>query len=657
MCVVYVIVFSGLALWKYWNFGYNALDLAIYSQTLFNSAEGRWFALTIHPHSYLGDHVELLLAVLVPFVRLIPRPETLLVLQAAILASAAFPLFRIARRKLPSLPALGIVALYLLNPILHNIALFEFHALPFAIPLLLWAWDAYERKHFPHFLLFLAISLLVREDVAISAVAFSAFALVHRREKRWVLAPLLASAAWFIVSTQLASSLNGYGNYKFLYYYAWLGETPRAMIETIFTRPLFVLQHFITSQHLFFVGGILLPLLFLPLFRPLPLVGAIFPWAQIALTSAGASLLEIQTHYAALIIPWVFVASIESLSAIHGRAHLRGVRERLRTRVSREPAILWALLGTVAIYSMFTMGPLVTLFSPGISQSADENEARTLTKFIERIPPNASVSASFQALTPLSMRENVYSLHYAFLGQRQLSREPYELPRDVEYLLMDGDDILTYELLYPSTHPKGEQVATGDNRLRELVNGRGFSLLASAGEWTLWKRGNGEPLEIARTLRDAPQPMFTSGESQDGITLLGASPLSDMLEHPYTPDDFLLVPLSLLWKNESAHKKNVHLRFTLRASDGETEWEHLSPLGYGFLPTSEWRAGEIIETRHWLLIPRTSTQEGGKLSLELVEYDGVVSVNSLRSAAHRDVTVTPLGPPLLTLPMTSLVSR
>lgn len=655
--VVYTIVFSAFSLWKYWNLGYNALDLAIYSQTLFNSSHGQWFALTIHPHSYLGDHIELILLLLVPFVRLIPRPETLLVLQAAILASGAFPLLRIAQRKLPALPAIGIAALYLLNPIVQNITLFEFHALPFAIPLLLWAWDAYERRHFPQFLLFLTLSLLVREDVAISAVAFSAIALIHRREKRWVLAPFVMSVVWFIASTHLAGALNGYGSYKFLYYYAWLGETPGAMLQTFLTRPLFILKHLATLQHLVFIGGLLLPLLFLPLLRPLPLLGALLPWAQTDLIAGGASLLEIQTHYAALIIPWLFIASVESFSAIYRGGERAGVRERLRAWIAKEPGILWTLIGTVTLYSMMTIGPLITFVSPGLAQSFDERETRTVKQFLALIPDDASVASSLQTLAPLAMREHIYSMHYAFLGKKQFSDEDYKLPEDAEYLLIDGQDFLMYTPLYPPTHSKYKQVATGDDRLRELVNERGFHLRASAGDWTLWKRDPEQPFEIVQRLNNIPSPLIDGGGTREDITLLGASPLTDTLTHPYDPHDFTLVPLSLFWKSVSDHAENRHLRFRLRNPQGVTVWEHLSPLGYGFLPTTEWRAGDMIETRHWLLLPKTQALKTNRLEIELVRYTGgTVTLNGLRSAVQRDVIVeTANNLPLLTIPLSSLL--
>ena len=88
-----VLFFAGalFAIFKLAALGYNALDLGIFHQVLANTARGDWFAMSIHPHSYFGDHVSPFLAALAPFYALVPRPETLLVLQAAAVALGIFP--------------------------------------------------------------------------------------------------------------------------------------------------------------------------------------------------------------------------------------------------------------------------------------------------------------------------------------------------------------------------------------------------------------------------------------------------------------------------------------------------------------------------------------------------------------------------------------
>ena len=94
---LFAAVFSILSFLKYRGFEYNALDLAIFHQTLWSLAHHHGWTLTIHPPSYLGDHVGLFLILLAPLYRLFSSPATPLIAQSAAIALAAWPLYGIAR--------------------------------------------------------------------------------------------------------------------------------------------------------------------------------------------------------------------------------------------------------------------------------------------------------------------------------------------------------------------------------------------------------------------------------------------------------------------------------------------------------------------------------------------------------------------------------
>src|SRR3989344_3060964 len=182
----YFIVFSLICILKYLQFGYNGLDLAIFNQVFFNSSEGNLFQFTIHPGSYLGDHFELIILLLLPVYLVFQHPLTLLILQTLILAMAAWPIYLIARSVLAKPWPLIISLIWLANPFVQNINLFEFHILPFAIFLLLFAFYFYQQNNFKAFLLFSFLSLLVREDVALVVFMFSLLSLLDKKGCKWV---------------------------------------------------------------------------------------------------------------------------------------------------------------------------------------------------------------------------------------------------------------------------------------------------------------------------------------------------------------------------------------------------------------------------------------------------------------------------------------
>src|SRR3989338_9602525 len=97
-----LLLFSGatwlmVAFWKYGLFLYNALDLAIYSQVFWNTSYGRWFEMSIHPQSYIGDHFEPLILLLTPIYSLWRDPRMLLILQTLAIQLAVIPIYLLAR--------------------------------------------------------------------------------------------------------------------------------------------------------------------------------------------------------------------------------------------------------------------------------------------------------------------------------------------------------------------------------------------------------------------------------------------------------------------------------------------------------------------------------------------------------------------------------
>lgn len=90
--IAYIIVFTSISFWKYDRLLYNGLDLAIYNNVMWNMSEGNWFRSAIHDPSYLGDHFEPMMLVLLPFYLLWRDPRMLLLLQTIIIALTAIPI-------------------------------------------------------------------------------------------------------------------------------------------------------------------------------------------------------------------------------------------------------------------------------------------------------------------------------------------------------------------------------------------------------------------------------------------------------------------------------------------------------------------------------------------------------------------------------------
>jgi uncharacterized membrane protein len=125
---LWALAISYLAVVRHMNL-LSGYDLGIFAHIAWTSSQGRPFyqSLTEGTNNFLNVHFAPLLIVLAPLYAAWPDPNLLLVVQAAALAAAAIPLFAFARRRIGTRPALLVVLLYLVSPIVHNIAFDQFH--------------------------------------------------------------------------------------------------------------------------------------------------------------------------------------------------------------------------------------------------------------------------------------------------------------------------------------------------------------------------------------------------------------------------------------------------------------------------------------------------------------------------------------------------
>jgi uncharacterized membrane protein len=146
------------------TFGY---DLGNVDQAIWNTLHGRPLGLTTVPGmtTRLGLHFEPLLFLVAPFYLIHSGPETLLVLQAVIVALGALPVFWLARDQVGEWPAVAFAAVYLLFPALQAANCFDFHALTLSPTFLAGALWAMRRRRYRMFSLFAALAMACKVHV------------------------------------------------------------------------------------------------------------------------------------------------------------------------------------------------------------------------------------------------------------------------------------------------------------------------------------------------------------------------------------------------------------------------------------------------------------------------------------------------------------
>mgnify|MGYP003972475365 CR=1 FL=1 len=429
--IIYILLFSFLSLKKYYAFGYNAFDLAIFNQVFFNTAEGRWFDMTINLNSYLADHFTPIIFLLLPIYKLIPRPETLLILQTVILALSAWPLYKISEYiSKDSLISLVVAILWLVNPFIHNVNIFEFHLLPIAIFLFFWLFYFYQTNNFKLFVLFFILSLLVREDIALIVVGFSILSFLDKRSWKWRLLPLFG-LIYFFGALKFISSVYQGDNYKFIIYYSWLGGNSLSEIFMgSIMHPIKVLLHVFSFQNISTIFILLLTFLFLPLISPRYFWLAFVPFMQFALTVGYFNMTVVRMHYGLYFLPTLFISNIFSLDILKNKKKFL-----FSKHIYANGNIIKFIFIFTIIYFSITLSPIKYIFN-----TFQSSEVIALKKeFLSQIPNEASVMSDAGFASVLSNRQSLYPMLYSYLARTQFYTHPFEMP-EVDYILWDNED-------------------------------------------------------------------------------------------------------------------------------------------------------------------------------------------------------------------------
>ncbi len=482
----YIIVVGALVSYKYYVLGYNALDLSIINQAFYNTAHGAPFASSIHPSSYLGDHFSPILLLLLPFYVLLGQSAWgLVIIQVILISLGAMPLYLIAK-KIWSKEKVALLAVifYLFNPVVLNAAFYEFHFLSL-VPLLgfglFYFW--LEKKYWPFFLTAILL-LLVREDMALVLASLGIFIFFddwkNQQKINWAwLMPIFAlSAFWLVASLKIIAYFNPDTHYKFFIYYSWLGNGWWEILQTSFLKPGLLLKHFLTIGNLEMVLGLLLSCLFLPLLKPHYWWLSSLPLLPIILGAPGGGALIFQTHYALPLMIGLFVSSLYAAPV-------------LLKRYPDHHNFILIMAGVCLLYTTIMIGPNI------LQTSRPLNVITAQKALLDKIPAQAGVVASYEFLPALSSRPNVVALNYVFIGQQQYSQQKFTLSDDIDYAIINFDEILTYQLQYwPNNFYRPALLNSTDNLQNFLIT-KNFRLVEAVDSvFLLQKNTDKNPLPI-----------------------------------------------------------------------------------------------------------------------------------------------------------------
>ncbi len=454
--IIYVAFFTMLCFLKYDNFLYQELDLGIINQVFYNLANNISFYSAIQNQSYLGDHFSPIIIILLPFYYFFQSPKTLLILQTIILSLAAIPIYLIAKEKLKN-KNLALIAglIFLANPALHSVNLYEFSFLSFAVFLLLVTYHSFQKKVFSYFLVFLLLCLLVREDLALIIFMFGIYALLKKRQLKWILPPMIISIIYFILSLKIISYFNVDNSYKFIIHYSWLGNSIRDLFINFFLKFPDIFLHFLNLENIIFILYLLIPVFFLPVFGKKTLIFFIPILLQFGLANSGFKGIFF-THYLSLFVPFIFISAIYGVSLILSPIRLMPSRiqsskiykkicfGKIKINLGRKEYILILfLLIFITISSNIGFSPSYNL--PKKLIKVDSEKGKNKQNLVDEIPKcrcsKNYILATNDFLPVLSNNENLYSAFYLVKGKKQYSNQDYDIPK-LNYALINYEQFI-----------------------------------------------------------------------------------------------------------------------------------------------------------------------------------------------------------------------
>src|SRR5205814_2153880 len=283
------------------------------------------------------------------------------------------------------------------------------------------------------------------------------------------------------------------------------------------------------------VWGLLLPFGLLPLLRPRWLLIAAPIFLQ-HLLSWRSSEWSIYFHYAAPVLPLIWIGTVDGMAMLRDRWHA----SREKPGVT---AVVALLLVFACVASQIWLGPAPAIWSEFRNYSRRSADRARKQAFIAQIPANASVVAPLPYLSHLAMREKLYSLHYILKGLKTLGRSPYQPPSATDFVLIDYRDSATFDPGAGFYHPTMKTVEdriipSSDRLLHDFLKG------------AVWTADEQDELTLLQNLggRKTPVGEQSSPDDEPGVFSIGATRLISIATAGEVVSRFRPLEVQLRWK-------------------------------------------------------------------------------------------------------------
>ncbi len=362
--------YTTLALVRFDRFEPTSYDNAIFEQAIRGYAHLQAPVVPIKGPDFnlLGDHFSPIIALVAPVYRLFPAAQTLLVVQAVLIAVSVYVVTSLGLRRLGRWAGGGIAVAYGLSFGLQSAVQSNFHEVAFGVPLLALAGAAYVERRYGHVVAWSLPLLLVKEDLGLTVALIGLVLWLAGERRRGVFLALAGGVGFLLVVLVIIPSFNPEGTYA---YTSAVGGD-RGLLPTVLDDSG---RKLLTVVMTFAVGGF---------------AALASPWALLVLPTfawrfAGDNpyYWGIDFHYSVLLMVIVAVAAIDAMNR----------RPQLR------PAAAVAVAFTLALQVGSTGLPLSSLADPDTFDRPERADAAE--HVLALIPDDTSVDTDIGLMSYL----------------------------------------------------------------------------------------------------------------------------------------------------------------------------------------------------------------------------------------------------------------
>jgi uncharacterized membrane protein len=402
---------------RYAVFRAGAMDVGFFDQACYLISRGQVpFSTYIRLH-ILADHASYVLYLIAGLYWIYPTVQWLFLIQAASMAGAAWPIWRLARDQniSPSISRAVVIA-YLLYPVVALATMKDFYPEILVVPALLaMVWCARKRR--PVWFLFWVLLALSTKEVMFLTIAATGFwlATLQRRPGYGILAMALA-IPWYFIATRIViphyTANSPHSNmYRFLDY---MGSNQNEILQTLVVHPLVPLAHLLSLKTAFYFLIMIAPVIWGLSWRHLgPLIGAI-PCLAINLLSNVDAFRSPFEHYSWPVVPFIFLAVISALAA--GAGWFKSS---------------WAIIAWTMVLVVIGVAARAREFD--VDQAVAGATGTERRKALAMINDDGGVLTTHQIATHLSHRKVIQFIFYA-PGNQILTLPP---PEQIDWVLFD----------------------------------------------------------------------------------------------------------------------------------------------------------------------------------------------------------------------------